>query len=116
MKYLLILFFTIATHVLHAQKIYEFNSTCQMVYKEIVQLKLNNAQALINKAKQQNANNLIPLVLESYVDFFTLFFNEDPEEFKVRLPKFEERIKQLNDGFKAHHFITFVWVLCIYIK
>jgi tetratricopeptide (TPR) repeat protein len=107
MKYLLILFFTIATHVLHAQKIYEFNSTCQMAYKEIVQLKLNNAQALINKAKQQNANNLIPLVLESYVDFFTLFFNEDPEEFKVRLPKFEERIKQLNDGPQSSPFYHF---------
>ncbi|MEI2708771.1 MAG: hypothetical protein V9E96_07125 [Chitinophagaceae bacterium] len=114
MKYLLILFFTIATHVLHAQKIYEFNSTCQMAYKEIVQLKLNNAQALINKAKQQNANNLIPLVLESYVDFFTLFFNEDPEEFKVRLPKFEERIKQLNDGQSKLTILSLLFGCCVF--
>jgi tetratricopeptide (TPR) repeat protein len=91
----------------HAEKVYEFNSTCQQAYKEIVQLKLNAGQALVNKAKQQNPDNLIPLVLESYIDFFTLFFNEDPAEFKIRLPKFEERIKALKEGSTSSPFYNF---------
>jgi tetratricopeptide (TPR) repeat protein len=91
----------------HAEKVYEFNSTCQQAYKEIVQLKLNAGQALVNKAKQQNPDNLIPLVLESYIDFFTLFFNEDPAEFKTRLPKFEERIKALKEGSTSSPFYNF---------
>lgn len=81
-----------------AEKVYEFNTTCQQAYREITQLKLNNGLALIQKAKLQNPDNLIPLVLESYIDFFTLFFNEDPAEFKTREPKFDERIEALKKG------------------
>lgn len=102
--FFLVLFFSNFTQ---AQKVYEFNTTCQQAYREIVQLKLNSGQVLINKAKQQNPDNLIPLVLESYIDFFTLFFNEDPNEFKIRLPKFDERIKALKEGSTASPFYNF---------
>lgn len=91
----------------NAEKVYEFNTTCQQAYKEITQLKINNGVQLINKAKQQNPDNLIPLVLESYVDFFVLFMNEDPAEFKIRNPKFEERIAALKDGPKNSPFYNF---------
>jgi tetratricopeptide (TPR) repeat protein len=80
------------------QYVYEFNSTCQQAYKEIIQLKFNAAEPLIAKAKKQNNYNLIPLVLESYIDFFTLFFNEDAYEFKIRYPLFEQRIHELKKG------------------
>ncbi|MCZ2222078.1 MAG: tetratricopeptide repeat protein [Chitinophagales bacterium] len=90
-----------------ADKVYEFNTTCQQAYQEIMQLKLNNGQALINKAKQQNPDNLIPIVLENYIDFFVLFFNEDNAEFKIRYPRFEQRIKLLKDGPESSPFYTF---------
>jgi len=105
--FLTVLILLVFCSTTHAEKVYEFNSTCQQAYKEIVQLKLNAGQALVNKAKQQNPDNLIPLVLESYIDFFTLFFNEDPAEFKVRLPKFEERIKALKEGSTTSPFYNF---------
>jgi hypothetical protein len=101
-----VLFFCFAFNS-KAEKVYEFNSTCQQAYREITQLKLNSGQQLINKAKQQNPDNLIPLVLESYIDFFTLFFNEDPAEFNLRMPKFEERIDALKAGSKASPFYNF---------
>lgn len=90
-----------------AEKVFDFNSTCQQAYKEITQLKLNNGLALIERAKQQNPNNLIPLVLESYIDFFTLFLNEDPAEYKTRKPRFDERIAALKDGPKGSPFYNF---------
>ena len=92
----ILLFFVLTK--LNAEKVYEFNSLCQQAYKEITQLKLNNGLALLEKAKKQNPDNLIPLVLESYIDFFVLFFNEDPAEYKIRRPKIEERILLLKDG------------------
>jgi tetratricopeptide (TPR) repeat protein len=99
MKRILIttLLFCFATFA-QAEKVYEFNTTCQQAYKEIMQLKLNNGLALIAKAKQQNPDNLIPIVLESYIDFYTLFFNEDPAYYNVAKPKFEERIQLLKSG------------------
>ena len=57
-----------------AQKVYEFNSTCQQAYKEIGQLKIASGKVLIEKAKLQNANNLIPVFLESYIDVIEFFF------------------------------------------
>lgn len=108
MKHLfLLLVFSSIFLIGNAEKVYEFNTTCQQAYKEITQLKINNGIALINKAKQQNPDNLIPLVLESYVDFFVLFMNEDPAEFKIRNPKFEERIAALKDGPKNSPFYNF---------
>jgi hypothetical protein len=58
--------------------VYEFNSTCQQAYLEITKLKLSNGQALINKAKQQNPDNLIPVALENYIDFYTLSLMKIP--------------------------------------
>lgn len=82
----------------NAQKVYEFNSTCQQAYLEISKLKFTNAKVLLDKAKQQNPNNLIPTLLENYIDFFPLFLSEDADEyakFKVRIA---ERIKLLESG------------------
>ena len=81
-----------------AQKVFEFNTTCQQAYKEITQLKLNNGIALIEKAKQQNPNNLIPILLENYVDFIVLFFNEDASMYQKKYSLFDERIELLKQG------------------
>lgn len=81
-----------------AQKVYDFNTTCQQAYQEITKLKINAGLALIEKAKQQNPANLIPVLLESYADFYPLFLNEDPEAFQARYPKFAERIALLQEG------------------
>jgi tetratricopeptide (TPR) repeat protein len=87
-----------------AQKVYEFNSTCQQAYQEITKLKINSGLALLEKARQQNPDNLIPLMLESYADFYILFLNEDPKEYQERYPKFLERIEQLQSGPKTSPF------------
>lgn len=93
--------------IAQAQKVYEFNSTCQQAYKEIGLLKLNTGKALIEKAKQQNANNLIPVFLESYLDVLELFFNEDIAEYKVRKEKINNRISELKNGTKESPFYNF---------
>lgn len=90
-----------------AEKVYDFNSTCQQAFQEITKLKLARGIALVEKAKQQNPDNLIPVLLEDYIDFFILFFNEDPTEFKNRNPHFAERIAILENGPKNSPFYHF---------
>ena len=91
----------------YAQKVYEFNTTCQQAYLEITKLKINSGLALIEKAKQQNPDNLIPILLESYVDFYILFLNEDPKDYQTRYPKFSERIGLLEEGPKKSPFYNY---------
>jgi len=108
MKYLVAIFFLLfSSTTLHAQKVYEFNSTCQQAYQEITKLKIANGLALVEKARQQNPDNLIPELLESYADFYVLFLNEDPKEYQARYPKFSERIDLLEQGPKSSPFYYF---------
>ena len=58
-----------------AQKVYDFNSNCKTAYAEIIKLKLATGEELIAKERLQNPNNLIPDLLDGYIDFFNLFFN-----------------------------------------
>jgi tetratricopeptide (TPR) repeat protein len=81
-----------------AEKVFDFNNTCQQAYAEIIKLKLNNGQQLINQARQQNPDNLIPEMLEGYIDFFTLFFNEDAGEYKKRKGRFGTRLDAFSEG------------------
>ena len=97
-KYCILILSVLQIGIATAQKVYDFNAICQQAYKEITQLKINNGLQLIAKAKQQNPNNLIPVVLESYCDFFTLFFNEDHDEYRAKKDNFDKRIKLLKEG------------------
>lgn len=90
-----------------AQKVFDFNERCRQAYHEIVQLKLISGQQLLNAEKAQNPNNLIPCFLENYIDFFTLFFNEDPTEYKKRLPNREKRLDLLAEGPESSPFQLF---------
>ncbi|MBU3745288.1 MAG: hypothetical protein FGM61_12225, partial [Sediminibacterium sp.] len=83
---------------LMAQPVFEFNSTCQQAFQEITRLKINSGKLLIQKARQQNPENLIPELLDNYIDFYTLFLNEDPAELKTRLPNFEIRLNKIKQG------------------
>lgn len=82
----------------HAEKVYDFSIPCQQAYQEILKLKINNGLAILQAAKKQNPDNLIPLYLESYADFLTLFLNEDPEYYKQQKDIMSDRISQLKEG------------------
>lgn len=80
------------------QKVYVFDSTCRLAYQEIIKLKLDHGKELINKARTENAENLIPDLLDGYIDFFILFFNEDSAEYRVRKENFDKRLAAFDSG------------------
>lgn len=91
----------------NAEKIFDYNSTCQQAYQEITKLKIESGLALIAKAKKQNPNNLIPVMLEDYTEFFELFFNEDPRAFQKMMPHFNERLNSIAEGPKNSPYYNF---------
>lgn len=106
-RILLIVSVFFITVVAKAEKVYEFNSTCQQAYLEISKLKFTNAKILLEKAKQQNPNNLIPILLENYIDFFPLFLNEDASEYAKFKLRIEDRITLLEAGEQSSPFYKF---------
>ncbi len=106
-KVLLLLFICFFSTFVNAGKVYDFNALCQQAYQEIIRLKLNSGQAFINKAKQQNPDNLVPVALENYIDFYTLFFNEDPAHYKAYQKNISTRIDLLKEGPENSPFYNF---------
>jgi hypothetical protein len=90
-----------------ANKVFDFNATCQQAYKEITSLRLSDGEKLVLQARQQNPDNLIPDLLDSYIDFFILFFNEDPAELKIRKPRFDKYLDRIGDGPESSPFYNY---------
>lgn len=63
-----------------------------------MQLRLNTGKALLEEEKHANPDNLIPYFIENYIDFFTLFFNEDPAAFARQLKLRTTRLDMLSRG------------------
>lgn len=108
MKHWLVISLLLSCHTfLSGQKVYDFNSTCQQAFQEITKLKISAGQALIEKAKKQNPENLIPILLESYIDFYVLFLNEAPTDYQQRYPTYSERLERLQEGPKNSPFYKY---------
>jgi len=80
------------------QKHFDFNADCQQAYREIVQLKLETGQRILDAEKRRDPANLVPAFLENYIDFFVLFFNEDPAEYLSRKGNEDKRIEEMSEG------------------
>jgi len=103
---LLILLFCIGPAYSSAQ-VFDLNNTCQKAYKEIIQLKLEKGQVLLDEEKRNHPDNIIPYFLENYIDFFVLFFNEDPIEYNKRIGNLEKRIELINKGSEKSPYFLF---------
>ena len=88
-------------------QVFDFNTRCQQAYKEIIELKLKNGQILIDEEKRKNPGNLIPFFLENYIDFFTLFFNEDPDDYKKLIGNLGKRLELMNRGSENSPYFLF---------
>ena len=90
-----------------AAQVFDFNANCQQAYDEIMHLKLNSGQLMIDAEKKKNPKNIIPYFLENYIDFFVLFFNEDAGEYEKRKKNLSKRIDLINKGPQNSPFYLF---------
>ena len=83
-------------HQLSAQKTFDFTPACKQAYKEIFALKLDAGKAILETEKTAHPDNTVPYLLENYIDFFRLFFNEDPAVYSGAKPNWDKRLKLLD--------------------
>ncbi len=90
----LVLLLLVLGNTLVSKANFDFNSNCINAYNAIYDLRLQDATQLIQKEKSQNPQNAIPVLLENYVDFFTLLSSENKADF--------ERLKSRRDSRLAY--------------
>ena len=96
-----------ASNGVMSQKIFDFNKNCEEAYKQIVRLRLKNGEDILAEEKKLHPENLIPEFLENYIDFFVLFFNEDPAEYKKRKSALAMRLELMDEGPRNSPFFLF---------
>ena len=107
MKTLLVALLLVLSVKGFGQKTFDFSPLCQQAYTEIMKLRTEPGRLLVAQARQQNPNNLIPELLEGYIDFFELFFNEDPAHYATRKPALEARIIAFDAGNQSDPFYRY---------
>ncbi|MCK9220095.1 MAG: tetratricopeptide repeat protein [Bacteroidales bacterium] len=84
-----------------------FNDRCQATYQSIFRLQFLEANRLLVLEKQQNPTNLVPVLLENYIDFLTLFIGEEKTQFHQLEPNKSKRITLLEKGDKNSPYYNF---------
>lgn len=78
-----------------AQQDFRFNDRCYQAYQHIIALRLQPAIKLIAAEKAADPNNLATVLLDNYIDFFTLFFNEEKAAYDRAKPLRSQRLERL---------------------
>jgi len=98
-RFILAILFCCSAGPISAQQ-FDFNAQCQKAYTEIFELKFNAAQQSLLKEKKDNPTNLMPVFLENYIDFLSLFISEQQDLFDKLESNKEARLDLLKSGDK----------------
>lgn len=100
--------FYILPSVTAGQGYFEPNEDIAEAYKLVSSLRFDEARIKIDEIKYHQPDNLLVYHIENYIDFFTLFINENKDEFD-RLEKNKDiRIKKINKGDKESPYYLFI--------
>jgi len=83
---------------LPARADFSFDANCIDAYHAIMSLKMSEARAILQKEKQQSPKNGIVILLENYIDYFSLLASEDKNEYERLKDNRSARISALEDN------------------
>ena len=86
---------------------FTYDANCQQAYQAILSLKFSEAHKLIDTEKSIDQANLLPVYLENYIDFLTLFISEDRNAYNRLKEKKQDRMNLLEQGCKDSPFYNF---------
>jgi hypothetical protein len=105
-KYLFVfLFFLCLSFTAKANFVYD--ATCIDAYKAILSLRMNDARQLIAKEKQLNPSNGIAVLLENYIDYFSLLASENKNDYNRLKDNKTIRISALEENDKNSPYYLF---------
>ena len=77
---------------------FNFDQECVEAYEAIIALKLKDGRSRLQRLKQKDPYNLVPIWLEDYADFFEVYIDEDPASFDRLEKAYRKRLQLLSAG------------------
>ncbi len=96
MKKLILILFLFSGLILRGQ--YNYTDNCKQAHELITALKFNEASSYITAERNQNPDNLIPVILDNYIDFLSILVSEDEAVFDSLIEFRAERMTLLSEG------------------
>ncbi len=79
---------------------FEFTPAARAAYDKVTSLRLEEARAELELIKTNDPENLIAYHIENYIDLFTIFINEDEQEFDRLEKNKSRRLDKIRSGDK----------------
>ena len=83
---------------LFAQNYFEFTPACRSAYDAALSLRFEAARKQCDEIRITEPNNLIVYLVEDYIDFFTVFINENYKEFSRLEYQKDLRLQKIRSG------------------
>lgn len=80
---------------------FNFSTSCEQAYQATISLKFEEAHAIIAQERKDDPENLIPVFIENYIDFLTVFTTEDRQVFERLEGNKDKRLKLLKKSDKS---------------
>lgn len=106
--YLLFLLFQAFALPLPAAKYFSFTPAARQAYEYATSLRFGEAYALMARMKLEDPNNLIIHHIENYIDFFTLYIQEDEEAYRQLRKNRDLRLDKVKAGDRSSPYYLFV--------
>lgn len=93
-----LLFLCLQQHTLQAGKYFDFSATAKTAYQNALCLRLNESRALIDQMKRNEPDNLMAVYVENYLDFVTIFANDNAAEYRRLSKNMDSRLDKISRG------------------
>jgi len=95
LKNIIILFISTCLNINGYTQVVILDDNCKEAYANILSLKFEDAQKIIEKEKGVNPDNIFIPYLENYIDFLKVTISEDEELFQLLEDKVSDRINEI---------------------
>jgi TolA-binding protein len=108
LKILIVSFFLVFhSGFILAQGYFESTPDIEEAYRLVSTLRFDEGKEKIAKIKRNDPNNKLVYLIENYIDFFTIFINEEEIEYKRLEVNKDYRLKQIKQGNKDSPYYRF---------
>ncbi len=104
---LLIVFICSTSFLSFGQNYFEFTNLATDAYEKAISLRFDEAKIAISKLKTAEPKNIIAYHIENYIDFFTVFINEEKDEFEKLEANKDKRLAKIRQGPKSSPYYLF---------
>lgn len=77
---------------------FDFNDNCNAAYQQIIALRLTEGEQSLQIEKNNNPDNLIPVLLTNYIDFLKVYTSGSSDAYYSVKKDMDNRISQMKDG------------------